>query len=88
MSEDDWADFLVEVLAPRLRDGFTVLQGVGAWRDAGGATRYERSFVVEVVHAAGVERDAELSAVIAEYKRRFEQDSVLWVRSKVAVSVR
>lgn len=87
VSEDDWAAFLIDVAAPRLNGGFTVLQGVGAWRDAGGTTRYERSFVVEIVHAAGTERDDALRAVIAEYKRRFDQQSVLWLRSKVAVTL-
>jgi hypothetical protein len=43
------------------------------------------TFVLELVHGRGATRDSELKAVVAAYKQRFSQQSVLWVRDRVTV---
>jgi len=52
--------------------------GIHDGSDAAAGKR-EPSFVLEVVHPAGKEADAAVTAIIAEYKRRFRQEAVLRV---------
>jgi hypothetical protein len=41
--------------------------------------------VLEVVHPSQASADAALKAIVAEYRRRFAQESVFWVRDRVNV---
>ncbi len=80
VSDSAWAAFLREVVSTRLPDGFTIWPAEGEWRGPGEGPRREPSFVLEVVHpprSAGT--DSAIVAIIAEYKRRFRQESVLRV---------
>jgi hypothetical protein len=82
VTDSAWAGFLREVVSVRLPDGFTFWTAEGEWRRSDGRAAREPSFVVEVVHperALGV--DSAIVTVIAEYKRRFRQESVLRVRT-------
>ena len=72
VSDSVWAVFVREVVSARLPAGFTFWPAEGTGR--------EPSFVLEVVHpvrSAGT--DSAIVAIIAEYKRRFSQQSVLRV---------
>lgn len=80
VSDSAWAVFLTDVVSARLPDGFTFWKAEGQWRGANGRPSREPSFVVEVVHpqhAASV--DSAIVGIIAEYKRRFNQEAVLRV---------
>ena len=80
VSDSAWAAFLREVVSTRLPTGFTVWPAEGQWRGPNEAASREPSFVLEVVHpprSAGA--DSAIVAIIAEYKRRFGQESVLRV---------
>ena len=80
VGDSAWAAFLREVVSTRLPGGFTVWPAEGEWRGPGEAPSREPSFVLEVVHpprSAGA--DSAIVAIIAEYKRRFGQESVLRV---------
>ena len=80
VSDSAWATFLREVVSTRLPGGFTIWPAEGEWRGPGEGPRREPSFVLEVVHppqSAGT--DSAIVAIIAEYKRRFGQESVLRV---------
>src|SRR5882762_5286426 len=82
VSDSAWAVFVTDVVSARLPGGFTFWAAEGEWRGADGRSVREPSYVVEVVHparSAAVE-DA-IVAIIAEYKRRFRQESVLRVVS-------
>jgi len=71
VTDSAWAVFVTGVVSARLPNGFTFWAAQGP---------NEPSFVLEVVHPAksdGVE--AAIVAIIAEYKRRFRQESVLRV---------
>lgn len=86
VSEHEWAAFLAEVVTPRFPEGLTVWGADGQWQD--GARRIvvrEPTFVLELVHTKNGNRDADLKAVVAAYKKRFSQHSVLWVRDRVVV---
>ena len=82
VTDSAWAVFVTDVVSARLPGGFTFWAAQGEWRGADGRSVREPSYVVEVVHparSAAVE-DA-IVAIIAEYKRRFRQESVLRVVS-------
>ena len=87
VSEAEWHRFLDEVVTPRFPEGFTVLDGEGQYRMADGSILRERSKVLVLIDAKG-NLDARLAEVVAEYKRRFNQESVLRRDSISCVSVR
>lgn len=79
VDEAAWAAFLEEVVTPRFPGGFTAWPAQGQWRRADGVVERESSFVLEIVHPGGRDLDAAVEAIVAEYKRRFRQESVLRV---------
>jgi hypothetical protein len=83
VSEADWAAFLEDVVTPRFPQGLTVWSANGQWRDRAQRINRERTFVLEVVHPPQPAADAALKEIVAEYRRRFAQESVLWVRDRV-----
>ncbi|HEY7194445.1 MAG TPA: DUF3574 domain-containing protein [Gemmatimonadales bacterium] len=74
-----WAVFVHDVVSPRLPAGFTFWTAQGAWQDSTGRQTREPGFVLEVVHPTHAVADSAITAIIAEYKRRFQQQSVLRV---------
>jgi hypothetical protein len=74
VTDSAWTVFLHDVVSARL-EGFTFWTAEGAWK----GTR-EPSFVLEIVHAErSASADSAIVAIIGEYKRRFNQESVLRV---------
>ena len=74
-----WAVFVRQVVSPHLPDGFTFWTAQGAWQDSTGRQTREPSFILDVVHPERPAADSAITAIIAEYKRRFRQESVLRV---------
>lgn len=72
--------FVDEVVTPRFPDGLTLLAADGQWRGQDGKTEREGSRVLELVHEASPEVDQKLAQIVALYKQRFHQESVLVVR--------
>ena len=80
VTDSAWAVFVADVVTARLPNGFTFWAAEGEWRGADGRSTREPNFVLEVVHPAGsAATEAAIIAIIAEYKRRFSQESVLRV---------
>jgi hypothetical protein len=82
----EWSDFLWGVVTPRFPKGFTAWQAYGQWKPEKGETQREVSYVVSIVHPEGDGDEAGIRAIIAEYKSRFHQESVLRVSSQSCVS--
>jgi hypothetical protein len=79
VTDSAWAVFVRDVVSARL-SGFTFWTAEGQWRAPDGRTTREPSFVLEVVHPPRqAQADSAIVAIIAEYKRRFGQESVLRV---------
>ena len=75
-----WSVFVREVVSVRLPAGYTIWPASGSWRDSTGQVKREPSFVLEVIHPSpSAASDSAIAAVITEYKRRFQQQSVLRV---------
>jgi hypothetical protein len=85
VTEAEWAAFLADVVTPRFPQGLTVWSADGQWRDSARRINREPTFVLELVHAPEAAADTALQAIVAEYRRRFAQESVLWVRDRVNV---
>lgn len=83
VSDSAWAVFVREVITPEFPRGATIWGATGQWRAPDGTLVREPSFVVELVHPATSEAERRVEAVIAEYKRRFAQESVLRTVTKV-----
>lgn len=82
VTDSAWAVFVADVVSAQLPEGFTFWAAEGEWRGADGRVTREPSFVLEVVHPTrSATTEAAIVAIIAEYKRRFGQESVLRVVS-------
>ena len=90
VSGADWRGFVDSVLTPRFPEGLTTLEASGQWRMQGGASAgtivREQSRVVLLLHPYCAERERAVLAVVAEYKRRFDQEAVLRVVDPVTAS--
>jgi hypothetical protein len=88
VSEPQWREFVDADVTNRLREGFTVLDGVGFWRDpATGRSAMETSKVLVVLHPrAGSFREA-IDAISRLYMSRFGQSGVLRAEQPVCVTL-
>ena len=89
VSESDWQSFLADVITPRFPLGLTVINANGQWRGPGGAIAHEASKVVMIVYAnddSVASRSAKIGTIDSLYKARFNQESVLRLRSIVQAS--
>jgi len=80
---DAWQRFESDTLAPAFPHGYTVVGGNGVWRGADGITTAEASRIVVIVHAETDAAAAALRGVVARYRDRFDQESVLQEHSIV-----
>ncbi|GAB2510196.1 hypothetical protein GCM10008940_10430 [Microbulbifer agarilyticus] len=88
VTDAEWREFLANAVSPRFPSGFTVLSGRGQWRGSNGEIVRERSKVLLLVRRETTESDTAIGELVDIYKRRFQQESVLRVRSPVCVSFR
>ncbi len=87
VTEAAWTRFLDEHVTPAVPDGLTVLDGAGQWRGQGGTITRQRSKVLMVALPDGSPADAtrRLAPVIAAYKARFNQQSVMVTTESICV---
>jgi len=86
VSDSAWTRFVHEVVTPAFPEGSTVWDAAGQWRSPDGAVVRERSFVVELLHLVTPDVERRVQSVMAEYKRRFAQQSVLRMVTNVRAS--
>lgn len=83
VSAAEWQDFVDHSVTPLFPDGLTSWPASGQWRGEGQSVQREDSRVLLIVHAPSAQADAALDSICAQYKRRFDQESVLRVRETV-----
>ena len=76
VSDSAWNGFVRTVLTPAFPEGATVWDAAGQWRAPNGELVREQSFVVDV-HVVTPDSEERVQHVMADYKRRFAQQSVL-----------
>ncbi len=86
VSEEAWDEFLADTVTPRFPDGLTVMDGRGQWQLESGAVQKERTKILYILTAPGDGGMRLLGEISEEYKRRFEQESVLVTSNTTCVS--
>ena len=86
VSAADWARFLEDTVTPRFPAGLTVWSAQGQWRNDAGVAVHEASYVLNLVHPSNAAAEQAIGEIIAIYRERFQQQSVLRVRSLACVS--
>lgn len=73
-----FAQFVEAEVAPRWKEGFTILDGQGMWlSDQRGITEREPSHVLVRLHDGSAAASADIEAIRAAYIKAFDQDAVL-----------
>jgi hypothetical protein len=87
VSSEEWAVFLGTVVTPRFPSGLTVWSASGQWQSADGSITRESSFVLNLLHPATRDAEADVQTIATEYKTRFKQEAVLRVRAQACISL-
>lgn len=85
VSAAEWDAFLAEEVTLRFPDGLTVLDAYGQWRNADGKIGKEATKLLVLVHPDEPAAARKIGELIEVYKKRFTQESVLWVKQPVEV---
>ena len=78
VTDKEFAAFSEQEITPAFPDGFTRLDGSGQWRGGSGAVVREHTHVIVLLYPFS-DRDAnrEIEELRADYKKQFQQESVL-----------
>ena len=89
VSVEEWRRFVDEFVTPRFPDGLTILEANGQWRGKDGIIAREQSMVVVLLYSRKDRKaaNAKIEEIRAEYKKRFEQESVLRLDFRTSVRV-
>ena len=83
VSEQEWAQFIFDVVTPRFPEGLTVLNAYGQGRSTpktGAPIMFsETTKLLILIHPNTADEAAKIEAIKAEYNKRFNQDSVFHV---------
>ena len=86
VTELEWQIFLRDEVTRRFPDGLTVWNAEGQWRTPAGNLDHEQSKVLLLVHPDTTAARESVLAVIEAYRKRFEQQSVLWENARVCIA--
>ena len=87
VGEAQFQAFVDSQVAPRFPDGLTLVSGLGQFRDRRGATVVEGASVLILLYPLrDAHADRKIDAIRRDYRRRFEQQSVLRADSVQCVS--
>ena len=87
VTAEEWSGFLADTVTPRFPQGLTAWQASGQWRSASGGIVREPSYVLSLVHPAQSESETAIREIVDAYKIRFQQETVLRVRSDVCMAL-
>lgn len=86
ISDEAWQDFVESDVTPRFPDGFTFLNGHGAWKNARlGKTIYENSTLLIILHPDTEQGRRKITEIAEAWRATFNQDAVLRARGNVCV---
>src|SRR4030095_10916221 len=83
VSKKEWNQFMEEVITPRFPDGFTIIDASGHWKDSKQIIK-EPSKILQVVCVIDAETDKKINEIAELYKKKFQQQAVLRIDSKVS----
>jgi hypothetical protein len=87
VSPEEFDRFLDKEVTPAFPDGLTLLTGKGQWRDSSGQVVKERSYVLILLYpTTDQQANKEIEEIRVDYKRLYDQESVLRADSQDRVS--
>jgi hypothetical protein len=86
VSELEWQIFLRDEVTARFPEGLTVWEASGQWRRPDGQIEHEAAKVLLLVHPDTALAGSAVQSVIAQYRQKFDQESVLWETAHVCVA--
>jgi hypothetical protein len=86
VSELEWQVFLRDEVTARFPEGLTVWEAEGQWKASDGGIGHERTKVLLLVHPDTPAARESVQTVIARYRAKFEQESVLWEAARVCAA--
>jgi hypothetical protein len=81
----EWEEFLRTSITPRFPKGLTYWLAAGQWQSSDGIVVHEKAVVLNLVHLDDDLSENAVHNIVSEYKRRFNQESVLRVKGFVCV---
>lgn len=87
--EPEWQKFVDEFVTPRFPNGLTIVEADGQWRSKDAKIVREKSKILILLYARKDRKaaDAKIEELRTEYKKRFNQESVLRLDFKKFVNV-
>jgi hypothetical protein len=85
VSSAEFDQFLSDVVTPLFGDGLTVVDGSGQYRTSAGLLIRESSKVLVLIYPDVTDTRDRINRVIAQYRSRFQQESVAWIRTPALV---
>ncbi|XXY20625.1 DUF3574 domain-containing protein [Sorangium sp. So ce216] len=85
VTAEEWQGFVDEVVTPRFGDGLTQFDIDGQYLASTGELIREDSRLIMLLHDGGQAASDSIEAIHEEYKRRFDQESVLRIDEPVCV---
>ena len=86
VSEEEWSRFVDRHITPAFKEGLTILDARGQWQNDKGAVIKEATKLLILIHKPDREKNEAIEAIISEYKKEFQQESVLRVTTRATVS--
>jgi hypothetical protein len=86
ITPEEWAAFLESTVTPRFPRGLTSSRASGQWRGSDGEIVREDAHVLQIVHPNDTESETAIRELIAIYKTRYRQESVLRIRAYTCAS--
>ncbi|MBX3235340.1 MAG: DUF3574 domain-containing protein [Nitrospiraceae bacterium] len=86
VSQEEWAQFVNDAVTPSFPAGLTSWIASGQWRMADGRIEHEASHILQLTHDGAEGKDRAIGTIMDQYKRTFQQEAVLRVRSRTCIS--
>jgi|SRR4028118_384285 Protein of unknown function (DUF3574). len=86
VSDAEWQQFLDAEVTPRFPDGLTVVDAYGQYLNSARILTIEKTKILILIYKETPEKNQAIKAIIDSYKRKFNQESVLRVTSRVQIA--
>jgi hypothetical protein len=86
VTAEEWETFIAETVVPGFPDGLTSWAVSGHWGTSAGAVKREVSYLLHLAHNGAPEKDAAIQHIMRSYKKQFQQEAVMRIRSQACRS--
>ena len=86
VTAEEWTAVLEETVVQDFREGLTFWTVAGRWANAAGVVLGEASYLLQLAHDGSPGKDRALQRIVQRYKRKFQQEAVMRIRSQACRS--